>query len=178
MPAQRATGDTSCRQRAVLAVEELHQHRSVRLRFHRVPLCAMALSFDHIGNNRITTTMGAGTPTSFMNGLIASLWRPALTASLIRAQSSRACGRLPSTMNGASYNASFLIPARRFAAARDRRGRKRSRCRPSSARSLRGCVAFLVSRCFVVGPLHFRRMITGKIAANANADFLARSARH
>jgi len=58
----------------------------------------------------------AGTPTAFKKSLTASLRRPAATASPIRLQSSETGGRLLSTMKGASYNASFLMPGSRFAA--------------------------------------------------------------
>lgn len=56
----------------------------------------------------------AGRPTDFRKSLTASPRRFAATAPPILAQSRSVVERLSSTMNGASYNASFLIPFRRF----------------------------------------------------------------
>jgi hypothetical protein len=73
------------------------------------------LSFDHIGISGITAIRKAGTPTNFRKRLTASLRRLAATASAILGQSRSVVERLSSTMNGASYNANFLIPRKRFA---------------------------------------------------------------
>src|SRR6266446_4247529 len=76
----------------------------------------MALSFGHIGISGITEIKKAATPTDFRKSLTASLRRFAATASAILAQSRSVVERLSSTMNGASYSASFLMALRRFAA--------------------------------------------------------------
>ena len=79
-------------------------------------MCAILVSFGQTGVNRISATKNLGAPTAFRNSLTASLRRSAATASRIRTQSSVVVGRLSSTMSGASYKASFLMPVRRFVA--------------------------------------------------------------
>src|SRR5258706_14101674 len=76
----------------------------------------MALSFDHIGISRISAMKKPGRPTNFRKILTALLRPSAATASPIRTQSSSVVERLSSTMNGGSYDPSFLMPLRRFAA--------------------------------------------------------------
>jgi hypothetical protein len=78
---------------------------------------ATALSLAHAGISCIIMMKTPGTPTSFMNILTASARRPDARAVFMSGtKSSDNGGRLPSTMNGASYSASLVIGTPRFAA--------------------------------------------------------------